>query len=69
MQARLDSSHCLQHGANSSQPRECPDLQTLQHQHEQLLVFNHALAEENNQCLANHAELMSQVWMFYKCKA
>lgn len=49
------------------QPTDSAELQTLQHQHQKLLASHHSLVEENDHCLANHAELMSQVRL--RCKA
>ena len=63
VQALLERSQSLQHIISSRRSRDSANYQELQHQHEQLLAYNHALAEENSHCLANHAQLMSQVGM------
>ena len=61
VKALMERSQSLQNVISNSRSRDLANYQELQHQHEQLLAFNHALVEENNQCLADHAQLISQV--------
>ena len=63
MQTLMVRSQSLQNQLNNSSPSyQAAEVHTLQHQHAQLLHFTHTLIDDNDHCLAEHAELVSEVW-------